>query len=65
MYASVERVLIACKRARISINHKEAKHYYCEPCKIRKSTKIVSKLLLALALRPLQRIYIDGIKHKP
>ena len=65
MHASVERVLTTCKCANISINYKEVEQYYYELCRIGKSTKIISRLPPALASRPLQRIYINGIEHKP
>ena len=65
IHASIKHVLIAYKYTKIPINYKEVEQYYYKLCRIGKSTKIISRLPLALASRLLQYIYINSIEHKP
>jgi Pol polyprotein len=65
MHASAPRVLIACQKAGIDISRKEAENHHCEPCRLGKSTEIVSRRPPIPAMRPLQRVYIDGLTHTP
>ncbi|KAI2601705.1 hypothetical protein GGR54DRAFT_85000 [Hypoxylon sp. NC1633] len=64
MHAVPERISIACRRAGIPINTREAATYTCEACLSGTAHRLYNKLKSTPAHRPFQLLTFDLIEHE-